>query len=243
MSKKYLGKKYFIAGTDTGVGKTLIAASLLAAAKAQKKTTLGLKPVAAGCSLEYVDGSDQWVNEDAMLLREFSSEFLPYSQINPIALKSAVAPHIAAQQEGKTLRLERILGFCRGALMKPSDFCVIEGAGGWRVPLNPREFMSGLVKELNLPVILVVGMRLGCINHAMLTAEAIQREGVTIAAWVANTLDKDMPAFEDNLTCLKTLIPAPLLGVVPNLETATSSFAAASPPFEVAKHLDIHILL
>lgn len=231
-----MGYKYFVAGTDTGVGKTVIAASLLAAAKQLDKRTLGLKPVAAGCELSVVDGSEQWVNEDAMLLREYSSERLPYSQINPVALKRPVAPHIAALEEGRGIQLQRLVGFCRGALMTPSDLCLLEGAGGWRVPLNPREYMSGLAVELKLPVVLVVGIRLGCINHALLTVEAIQRDGVALAGWVGNILEADMPALEDNLNCLKTLIPAPLVGVVPYLGDS------ASPP-QVQEYLDIHILI
>ena len=214
-----MGQQFFIAGTDTDVGKTLIATGILAAANEQGLSTLAIKPVAAGCE-ETPEGLR---NEDALLLRETMSVELPYEQVNPVALKPAIAPHIAAQQIGKRLMVSQLAGYCRGTLMQRSDLAVIEGAGGWRVPLNHVETLAGLVKELNLPVILVVGVKLGCINHALLTAEAIVNDGLTLAGWVANRLDAGMPCYEENIQTLKSLINAPCLGEVPVLDKPTAA--------------------
>ncbi|WP_101759252.1 dethiobiotin synthase [Oceanicoccus sp. KOV_DT_Chl] len=215
--------QFFIAGTDTDVGKTLIATAILHAANQQGLSTLALKPVAAGC-----EQTGQGLrNSDALLLQQTMSIALPYEQVNPVALQAAIAPHIAAEQEGKRLSLARLVGFCRGALMQPADFALIEGAGGWRVPLNARETMAGLAKELNTPVILVVGMKLGCINHALLTAEAIAHDGVPLAGWVANQLDAEMPCYQENINTLKSLLRAPCLGEVPRLAEPRADLASS----------------
>jgi dethiobiotin synthetase len=216
-------KKFFIAGTDTDVGKTLIASGLLQAANNKDLRTVAMKPIAAGCE----QTEDGLRNEDALMLIDAMSAELPYSQVNPIAFEPPIAPHIAAMRENKQLSVSRLTGFCNGILMQPSDFVVIEGAGGWRVPLNPRETLANLAVELNLPVVLVVGMRLGCINHALLTAEAIERDGLKVAGWVANRVDPEMSCYEENLMTLKTLIQAPLLGEVPFLEDANKNTVAA----------------
>jgi dethiobiotin synthetase len=205
--------KFFITGTDTDVGKTLIAVGLLEAANKMGLSTLGLKPVADGC--EQTDAGLR--NADALLLQQTMSVKLSYEQINPVALEPAIAPHIAAEQVGRRLLVSQLSGYCRGALMQPADFAVIEGAGGWRLPLNSVETLAGLAKELKLPVILVVGIKLGCINHALLTAEAIASDGLPLAGWVANQLQADMPCYQQNLTTLKSLIPAPCLGEIPFL--------------------------
>ncbi len=216
-------KKFFIAGTDTDVGKTLIASGLLQAANNKDLRTVAMKPIAAGCE----QTEDGLRNEDALMLIDAMSAELPYSQVNPIAFEPPIAPHIAAMRENKQLSVSRLTGFCNGILMQPSDLVVIEGAGGWRVPLNPRETLANLAIELNLPVVLVVGMRLGCINHALLTVEAIERDGLKVAGWVANRVDPEMSCYEENLMTLKTLIHAPLLGEVPFLEDANKNTAAA----------------
>ena len=202
---------FFIAGTDTGVGKTLVSTIMLEAAKARGMSAFGLKPVAAGAEKE----GNSWVNEDAQLLRKHSSVELPYEQVNPVLLHGAKAPHIAAEEEGRRVDIERLEGVCRGALMNKADFRVIEGAGGWRVPVNRRQMLSQLPKSLQIPVVLVVGLRLGCINHALLTAEAIINDGLKLAAWVANTIDPTMLSTEENIEALTGLLPAPCLGVVP----------------------------
>lgn len=206
-----MSKTYFIAGTDTDVGKTVIGAGLLKAASNCGLSTYGLKPLAAGAYEQ--DGMHR--NEDADLLMQYSTVKLSYAQVNPVVLQSSKAPHIAAAEEGRSLGLNRLEGFCRGALMTKADFKIVEGVGGWRVPLNPREMMSGLPKKLNLPVVLVVGVRLGCLNHALLTAEAIMNDGLRLAGWVANVVDPNMDSIEENIQTLQSLLPASLLGVVP----------------------------
>src|SRR5690606_22400771 len=144
------------------------------------------------------------------------TEPLAYEQINPVALEPAIAPHIAAQQAQRSLSVDRLAGFCRGVL-STADFTLVEGAGGWRVPLNPTETLADLAKTLKLPVIMVVGIRLGCINHALLTAEAIARDGLRLVGWVANCVDSDMPFQQENIAGLEQRLPAPCLGVTPHL--------------------------
>lgn len=207
-------RKFFIAGTDTDVGKTLVSQGLLEAAKQQGLSCFGLKPVAAGCE----QGEQGLENEDALRIMASSSIQLSYQQVNPIALQAAVAPHVAAAMQERKLDAQRIVGFCRGALMTRADFVIIEGAGGWRVPLNNRETLAQIPKELNLPVILVVGIKLGCINHALLTIEAIKRDGITLAGWVANKIDPHMLVSDESIEYLMSAINAPLIGTVPYLE-------------------------
>lgn len=201
----------FVAGTDTGVGKSLVAATLLAAARASGRSTAAMKPVASGC--EEVDGELR--NDDALLLQKYCTLDLAYEQINPVALRAAVAPHLAAEMEGRQIALQRLVGFARAIFMVRADFTVVEGAGGWRVPLNQREYLSGLPQALQLPVVLVVGVRLGCINHAVLSAEAIEADGLRLVGWVANHLSSDMPLAAENIQTLKQLMPAPCLGELP----------------------------
>ena len=205
-------KAFFVTVTDTNVGKTMISAGLLVAAKNRGLTTAALKPVAAGCEKTTAGLR----NEDALLLQSVITQKLEYEQINPIALEAAIAPHIAAQHEKRSLSVDRLAGFCRGVLSS-ADFTIVEGAGGWRVPINPRETMADLAKNLQLPVILVVSMRLGCLNHALLTLEAIVRDGLSVVGWVANCMDADMPSLRENIDSLLARIPAPCLAVVPLL--------------------------
>jgi dethiobiotin synthetase len=214
-------KTFFITGTDTDVGKTLVAAGLLVAAKKHGLSTVALKPLAAGCEKT----PEGLRNADALLLQSVITESLVYEQINPIALTSAIAPHIAAQQEKRTLSADRIAGFCRGSL-NLADFTLVEGAGGWRVPLNAQETLADVAKILRVPVILVIGIRLGCINHALLTVEAIRNDGLQLAGWVANCIDADMPVLQENIQSLAARIPAPCLGVVPWLDNAVPDAVA-----------------
>jgi dethiobiotin synthetase len=212
-----VAQRYFIAGTDTSVGKTFTAAALLQAVQNRDGRCFGLKPVAAGAEAVEKGNADGIGNEDALLLMRHSSVKLSYAQVNPVLLQQPIAPHIAAQREGRNLTVDRLAGYCRGALLTPADLVLIEGAGGWRVPLNRSQTMADLARELNIPVILVVGMRLGCINHALLTAEAIAADGLTLAGWVANRVDPAMACYQENLDTLKLRLRAPLLAEIPHL--------------------------
>lgn len=222
-----MSKRYFVTGTDTEIGKTTIAAALLHAARVGGLSTAAVKPVAAGCERT----SDGLRNEDALALQAECSPALAYELINPITLEAAIAPHIAAKEEGAVLTLEILAGACLQVFDRERDLTLVEGAGGWRVPLNDDELLSELAVELKLPVVLVVGMRLGCINHALLTCEAIAADGLQLAGWVANHVDPDMSRPDENLATLQQLIKAPLLGRVPRLESADAA--------SVAAHLDV----
>jgi len=188
------------------VGKTWVSCRLLEKARAQNLSCYGLKPIAAGCE----DTPDGPQNEDARALIAASSVKLSYEQVNPIALKAAIAPHIAAADEQRSLSAERLAGYLRGTLMShKADLILVEGAGGWRVPLNNREALSQLPAIMKWPVILVVGMKLGCINHAILTMEAIHRDGLELAGWIANDFGAPMERLNDNIATLENIIPAP----------------------------------
>ncbi len=200
----------FIAGTDTDVGKTYVTVALLHALRAAGGRVFALKPLASGA----VDHGQGLRNEDALALMAASNVPLPYAQVNPVCLPEALAPHIAAQRAGKRLRRSQLTGWVRGALMTPADLALVEGAGGWRTPLSGRDYLSGVVQDLGLPVILVVGMRLGCINHALLSAEAIAHDGLKLLAWVANFGPQRMNAWEENLATLQEMMPAPCLGAI-----------------------------
>ncbi len=202
---------YFVTGTDTGVGKTLVAAALLLAAGARGARTIGLKPIASGA----VATPAGLRNEDALTLLAAMNRELPYDEINPVVLAPAVAPHIALAAGGLALDVAALHARCLPALARPHDFAVVEGAGGWRVPLNHAETLAGLARRLGFPVVLVVGLRLGCINHALLTAEAIRADGLELAGWVANHVDPGMSCPAENLATLDAMLGAPRLCVVP----------------------------
>jgi len=202
---------WFVTGTDTEVGKTAVSCALLAAAASEGLRTAAIKPVAAGCDAK-------GCNEDALRLLAAMTGDLEYHQVNPVALQA-----------------DRLAGLCRGVMLGGADFVLVEGAGGWRVPINPRETLADVAVQLGAGVILVVGMRLGCINHALLTAEAIHRDGLPLAGWVANQPGERMNRHEENLDTLRRLLPAPLLGDVPFMRTPGGS--------EMAVHLDIRPLL
>jgi len=209
---------YFVTGTDTGVGKTLVSCALLHAFAAQGLTVAGFKPVAAGCD---ADGR----NEDANALLAASSLRLAYERVNPYCFASAMAPHIAASHSGVRIEFAPILAAYH-ELSGLAHEVIVEGAGGFRVPLNDRQDSADLARELGLPVILVAGMRLGCLNHALLTVEAIAARGLTLAGWVANVLDAQMPALQDNVTELQRRMAAPLLGIVPRMDEPDARIVA-----------------
>jgi len=213
---------YFVTGTDTDVGKTAISVGLIERANRAGLRTIGLKPLAAGCE----QTPEGLRNQDALQLQQAASVQLSYEQVNPVALIDPMAPHLAALREKRRLSADRLAAFCRGALMQPADFVLIEGAGGWRVPLNPSENLAQLPKLLEIPVILVVGIELGCINHALLTAEAIARDGLRLAGWVANLIDPEMEGGQENIDTIRASLRAPLLGVVPRLKQCTGARVA-----------------
>jgi dethiobiotin synthetase len=214
---------FFITGTDTDAGKTTIAAGLLHAARQAGLSTAASKPVASGCELT----GDGLRNADALALLGQSSLELAYAEVNPLAFAPAIAPHLAAREAGVALSVAALLDPVRQVLARGADFTLVEGAGGWRVPLADAENLSDLAQALALPVILVVGVRLGCINHALLTAEAIQRDGLRLAGWVANVVDPHTSRLEQNLQTLTERLPAPCLGRVPHLAQATPAAVAA----------------
>ena len=201
---------YFVTGTDTGVGKTLISCALLHAIAEQGRRVAGFKPVAAGC-----DENEH--NEDALALCAASTEQLACEQVNPYCFAPAIAPHLAAEFSGIRIELSRILDAYR-ELSGQVDEVVVEGAGGFLVPLNEQQDSADLAQLLGLPVVLVVGMRLGCLNHALLTVRAIAGSGLECAGWVANVVEAGMPALQQNIDTLRNRIDAPLLGVVPYMD-------------------------
>ncbi len=198
---------YFVTGTDTGVGKTLVSCALLHAFAARGRTVVGMKPVAAGC-----EGDE--MNEDVRQLRAASNVLAGLGQINPYSFVRPVAPHLAARHVGIRISLARILE-AYSELDAQSDVVIVEGAGGFLVPLNDEQDSAEMTRRMNIPVVLVVGMRLGCINHALLTVEVIAARGLPLAGWVANVLDADMAMLDENIATLKKRIAAPLLAIVP----------------------------
>lgn len=214
--------RYFVTGTDTEIGKTTIAAGLLHAARARGLSTAAVKPVAAGCE-RTVEGLR---NDDALTLQAECSPPLAYELLNPVALEPAIAPHIAAAEAGIELTAGQLAQACFEVFEQRAGLTLVEGAGGWRVPLSERQTLADLAIALGEPVILVVGLRLGCISHALLTAEAIAADGLKLAGWVANQVDPQMDRQQHNLDTLKALMPAPLLGVVPRLTPLTSAGVA-----------------
>ena len=207
---------FFVAGTDTGVGKTVVAAGLLRAFGRAGHSTVGLKPVAAGCDR----AGGALVNGDALALQREASCPLEYAEVNPVALEPAIAPHLAAMQAGHPLSCAGLLAHCspwvERVRSKTLDVLVIEGAGGWLVPLNERETLADFCEALGAGVILVVGMRLGCLNHALLTAADVERRGLQLVGWVANCLPPDMAELDANLATLEGRLSAPCLARIPS---------------------------
>ncbi len=208
----------FITGTDTGVGKTTVTLALMQLLQARGRSVCGYKPVAAGSEL--VAGRE--VNADALALQQQGSVSLPYAAINPVLLAPPIAPHIAAQEAGVAIHIPELVAQYH-ALAARVDQVLVEGAGGWRVPINATETLADLARTLKLPVVLVVGLRLGCLNHALLTAQAIRADGLLLAGWVANTLDPAMARQDENLRSLAARLEAPLLGRVPWLGSHPAS--------------------
>ena len=203
-------QSYFIIGTDTNVGKTYIASALVRHFVSLGFKTAGMKPVASGCEL---NPQGELINEDAQALINASNVSAPLNLVNPYRFAPAIAPHIAANQAGIAIDFHTI-AHAYTQLKNLSEVVIVEGAGGFFVPLNDTQTLADLAIQLNLPIILVVGMRLGCINHALLTVEALQARGLTLAGWVANQIEPHFEMFEENLDSLKMRIVAPCLSVV-----------------------------
>lgn len=221
-------KGFFITGTDTGIGKTWVGCAVITALREQGHRVIGMKPIASGC-----EPTDQGLrNEDALSLQAASSVPIPYESINLYAFEPAIAPHIAAEKAGVDIDFQWIHDMAH-ALTMHADYLIVEGVGGWRVPLGKQGDVGALAAVLKLPVILVVGMRLGCLNHAFLSAEAIVARGLNLAGWVANVVDPQMECLDANLHALKQGIAAPCLGVTPFLSSFEPSHLAA------CLHLDL----
>lgn len=211
---------FFITGTDTNVGKTWSTLALMRALQMQGLSVAGMKPVAAGC--EWMQGG--WRNSDALSLQQYASCSVDYLHVNPYAFELPVSPHIACGDID--VKLDVILDSFQ-FLKAQSDCVLVEGAGGWFSPLSKAWDNAYLAVALRLPVILVVGARLGCINHALLTYQAIQQSGCELAGWLAVRIDPDMPQFQANLDFLKQAIDSPLLGVLPHLPSPDFAYLAS----------------
>ena len=204
---------YFVTGTDTDVGKTVCSTALLQAANQLGKSTLAYKPIAAGCD----ETKEGLRNQDALILQKNSSIKVDYQMVNPIAFKDPIAPHIAAEVAQQPIQLNIISDGLRALQKKSSSLLIVEGAGGWLLPVNDEVLFSDWVVEQQLPVILVVGMKLGCLNHALLSYQTIINSGLQVAGWIANQIQPEMPFYQQNLTLLKTKITAPMIAEIPFL--------------------------
>jgi dethiobiotin synthetase len=221
----------FVTGTDTGVGKTVVTAALLHALRMRGLSVLPMKPIAAGASLQ----GAEWVNEDtAYLLAAAAAPASLAPEVTPVLLREAIAPHIAAVRERREVRLEPVLdAFLR--LSGDADHVIVEGVGGFHVPLGPALDTVDLARALALPVVMVVGLRLGCLNHALLTAQAVRASGLRLAGWIANTIDPGMAVLAENVKALDERLHAPRLGLLPH--------ASPPDPARLARLLDVTPLL
>ncbi len=199
----------FVTGTDTEVGKTYVSCALLDMLRRQGVRTTAMKPVASGA--EKIKG--QYVNEDALRLQQAANVDAPYAQVNPYVFPEAIAPHIAAARAGVNVDFETIRQSFQ-TLAELSDFILVEGVGGWLVPLNSKQTVADLARALDLPVLLVVGMRLGCINHALLSVNAIKQSGATLQGWIANKVQGNYPCVNENIETIKQCVDAPLLATL-----------------------------
>jgi dethiobiotin synthetase len=226
---------YFVTGTDTDVGKTVCCQALLQAANKQQLRTLAYKPIAAGCEQTPYGLR----NHDALLLQKACSLEVAYERVNPIVFTPAIAPHIAAQLEDKPIEQRYISQGLERLKSLKSDLIIVEGAGGWRLPLNANETLSGWVATQKLPVILVVGMKLGCLNHAILTYESIINDGLKVVGWIANQVDKNMPFYAPNIEMLKHKIHAPMLAEIPYLQNVSEQDLSSYVNFNFATNKKI----
>ena len=213
---------YFITGTDTGCGKTELTLSLMQLLQTGGRSVLGMKPVASGAQPS-VDGLR---NEDAQRIQQQCSIPVPYALINPFGFAPPIAPHLAAEQAGVEIDFSQIVDSYK-QLSAIADMVVVEGVGGWRVPLGSPGDLSDLARDIALPVLLVVAVRLGCINHALLTVESIHAKGLILAGWIANIMEPEMLELHANLATLRQAIDAPCIGVVPHMQQVSTAAIAA----------------
>ncbi len=225
-----MARGWFVTGTDTEIGKTWVCCALLHALRAAGLQAQGLKPVASGCRRE----RGRLLNDDALALQAASAVALPYEAVNPCALEEPVSPHLAAAAQGLRIDVAALAAHCR-RLGARADATLVEGVGGWYAPLTEAETVTHLARAIGWPVILVVGIRLGCLNHALLSARAIAADGLPLAGWVANHVDPHCRRAQENVRTLQRHLPAPLLGQLPH--------APAAEPEQLATHLDAKRLL
>jgi len=229
-------RDFFVTGTDTGVGKTLAAAALLRAWRLTGQRVAGMKPVASGAAV--TPGGLR--NDDAQVLAAESSDDWPYGLVNPYAFEPPIAPHLAAAEAGVTIRVDPLRQAFQ-ALQAASDVVVVEGAGGFLVPLGPGLSFADLPTALGLEVILVVGLRLGCLNHALLTAEAIGRRSLPLAGWIGNLAEPAFDRLEANLDTLHRALDAPCIGLIGHLDppdAGTAARALTALPALATRELD-----
>ncbi len=207
-------KQFFITATDTDAGKTHVTSLLLKLVVQHKRKALGFKPIAAGAE----EAFGRLVNTDALTLIESGNTNVLYEQVNPFIYAPPIAPHIAAKQVGEEVTIAKLHDAYADIKAVGADVLLTEGAGGWLLPINDAELMSEWVSAAQIPVILVVGMKLGCLNHALLTMEVLANQGVHVAGWIANQVDPDMHCYEENLATLKARLPAPMLAESPYAE-------------------------
>ena len=217
MSGENIQRGFFVTGTDTGIGKTRVTAALLQAFARAGRKTVGMKPVASGAAMT----PEGLRNDDALALQAAASERRPYGLVNPYCFAPPVAPHLAALEAGVEISLDLIRGVYE-ELRKGADTVLVEGVGGWQVPLGAALELPDLARDLDLPVILVVGLRLGCLNHALLTARALAADGLSLAGWVANAVDPAFERPEANVATLEAELHAPLLARLPHAPDAST---------------------
>ncbi len=221
---------FFIAGTDTDVGKTVASKAILQAIASKGFTTIGYKPVAAGC-----ERTEQGLrNSDALHLMKVATQEMPYDDVNPYALELPASPHIAARHENLTIDY-KVLSDKLAYLKTKAASVLVEGAGGWRVPVSDTDCLSSWVKQEKLPVVLVVGVKLGCLSHALLTAESIEADGLTIVGWVANRINPGTEHYAEIIEVLESRIRAPKLGEIPYVPSAKRT--------ELGKYINLEPLM
>ncbi|MGF1614227.1 MAG: dethiobiotin synthase [Gammaproteobacteria bacterium] len=230
------GRGLFITGTDTGVGKTQVTLGLMSCLHQRGLKVAGMKPVASGC----YHTEHGLRNADAVAIQKLCSISVPYRDINPYALEPAIAPHIAAEEVGTSISMAAIADAYQ-RISQQVDWCLVEGVGGWLVPIDNHQTVAELVEYLSLPVVLVVGLRLGCLNHALLSVESIERRNVRLMGWVANQIDPSMARADRNITALLNRIDAPLIGAIPPVlspsEATFSPYLVSGLTALMGKHL------